>query len=264
MIVKIDQSRASVCKQNSLTSSMHWVNMGDGNSPLVQPPGFDGRYVVHALEFVPPSKQYLEHMLFIFHVLRSGMNLKLFVCVVRGVLFFCTAPLTLPGKNPPNWFYNPLRLFFSNSIPWWPKGVWCAGAFPARSIRSAGWGPNEVGVPMVGISLCFSTVDLAGFGVNMEPLCWIQQRNWTKHIVRIWRIILRTNVYGLTNAVCWLGHDFSSRSLGLTTKQRLKVWKSPQKWPILTPSGRLVTIDLTGHDSRFSSFEDVDGVGAMW
>ena len=68
--------------------------MGDGNSPLVQPPGFDGRYVVHALEFVPPSKQYLqlEHMLFIFHLLRSGMNLKLFVCVVRGVLFFLQGP----------------------------------------------------------------------------------------------------------------------------------------------------------------------------
>ena len=177
---KIDQSRASLCKQNSLTSSMHWVNMGDGNSPLVQPPGFDGRYVVHAVEFVPPSKQYLEHMLFIFHVLRSGINLKLSVCVVRGVLFFLQGPSHIArGKNQPNWFtilsesqfWKPKRLIFRTSDSdiffWWrlfhlhfsiaifnlnsmadPKGLWCSGAgFPARSIKGAGWGPRS---PRVG------------------------------------------------------------------------------------------------------------------
>ncbi len=79
-------------------------------------------------------------------------------------------------------------------FPWSPKGVWCSGAFPARSIEGAGWGPtsprapwldwamiNEMGVPIVG-SCAFPPLTwrvwlYVKFGENMEPLL---RRKWSK------------------------------------------------------------------------------------
>lgn len=192
------------------------------------------------------------------------------LCSQRCPVFFAGPLSHCQGKNPPNWFDNPLRIsalknpndFLSGNQT---RGNFLGGDCFTSIFRDAIFQLNSMlaertlmlrsGIPCQKYQRCRmrstkSTVFpwlvylpmffhrwLGGVGCKYGAVVLkIWWRNWTKHIVRVWRFILITNVYGLTNAVGWLGHDFSSRRLGLTTKQHLNVWKSPQKWPIDTVS----------------------------